>query len=209
MIAPAVDAAIAAWTKADKRATFALRDHEVIDATSSIRTLIIELARRDPVDDDLYDACASLGRLVAYQHGSPTLASATVDHACEALGVLGAPWRVGARAAVCEAFSAALCEMERAESLSAWEFPRCAVTIDSGTIAIAAGHPVAEREVLEAWAARAAKSAALLGIRRAFVGGAEGPRRAMTDALSVAGIDVLDGSAFERSPNGAYDGSRT
>lgn len=199
MIAPAFDAALAEWAKADKQATFALRDHEVIDATSSIRALIVDLARRGPADDDLYDACASLGRLVAYQHGSPTLASATIDHACDALGTFGAPWRVGARAAVCEAFSAALWEMARAEALNAWEFPRCAVTVDGDTIAIAAGHPVAEREVLEAWAARAAKSAARRGIRRALVSGPEGPRRAMTDALSVAGIDVVDCSSFERS----------
>jgi hypothetical protein len=201
MMGPAFDAALAAWAKADKQATFALRDHEVIDATSSIRALIVDLAGRDPVDDDLYDACASLGRLVAYQHGSPTLAAATIHHACEALGAFKAPWRVGAQAAVCEAFSAALCEMARAEALHAWEFPRCAVTVDGGTIAIAAGHPVAEREVLEAWAARAAKSAALRGVRRAFVSGPEGPRRAMANALSVAGIDVVDSPPFERPPD--------
>jgi hypothetical protein len=140
-----------------------------------------------------------LGRLVAHQHGSPTLASATIDHACEALGAFEAPWRVGARAVVCEAFCATLCEMARAEVLNAWEFPRCAVAVDGDTIAIAAGHPVAEREVLEAWAARAAKSASHRGIRRALVSGPEGPRRAMMYALSVAGIDVVDCSSFERS----------
>jgi hypothetical protein len=199
MTAPFPDAALAAWTEADKQATFSIRDHEIIDATFSIRALIVELARRDPVDDDFYDACASLGRIVAREHGSPTLASATIDHACTALGASTAPWRGGARAAVCEGFSAALRETIHAETLSAWEFPRCVVAIDDTSIAIAAGHPVAEREVLEAWAARAAKSAAGRGIRRAFVSGPEGPRRAMAEALSVAGIDVVDCAFFERS----------
>jgi|HubBroStandDraft_1064217.scaffolds.fasta_scaffold05843_3 hypothetical protein len=199
MIAPFPDAALVAWTEADKRATFSPRDHEVIDATFSIRALIVELARRDPIDDDLYDACASLGRLVARQHGSPTLASATIDHACAALGASAAPWRVGARAAVCEGFSAALRETIRAETLTAWEFPRCAVALEDASIAIAAGHPGAEREVLEAWAARAATSAALRGIRRAFVGGPERSRRAMAEALSVAGIEVVDCAFLEPS----------
>jgi hypothetical protein len=201
MIAPFPDAALVAWTEADKRATFSLRDHEVIDATLSIRALIVELARREPVDDDLYDACASLGRLVARQHGSPTLASATIDHACTALGVTTATWRVGARAAVWEGFSATLRETIRAETLGAWEFPRCVVSIDDTSIAVAAGHPIAEREVLEAWAARTAKSAAIHGIRRAFVSGPEGPRRAMAEALSVAGIEVVHCAVFERQNN--------
>jgi hypothetical protein len=204
------DAALAAWAEADKRATCSLRDHEIIEQTFSIRALIIELAKREPADDDLYDACACLGRLVARQHGSPTLASVAIDHAREALGgSVEAAWLVGARAAACEGFSGELAEMERAEALRAWEFPRCAVTVTASEIAIAAGHPADEREVLEAWAARAAKAAALLGVRRAFVSGRDAPRRAMVEALDVAGIEVVDAAPFEGWHRPGYDGSRT
>jgi hypothetical protein len=197
MIAPFSDATLAAWADADKRATCSLRDHEIIEGTFSIRALIIELARREPADDDLYDACACLGRLVARQHGSPTLASVAIDHAREALGeCVEAAWLVGARAAACEGFFGELVEMARADALGAWEFPRCAVTVAVNEIAIAAGHPADERDVLEAWAARAAKSAALLGVRRAFLSGRDGPRRAMMEALGVAGIEVVDAAPF-------------
>jgi hypothetical protein len=210
MILPFSDATLASWADADKRATGAARDHEIIEATFSIRALIIELAKREPVDDDLYDACACLGRLVARQRGSATLASVAIDHAREALGgVVEAAWIVGARAAACEGFSGELVEMERADALGAWEFPRCAVRVAASDIAIAAGHPADERDVLEAWAARAAKAAALLGVRRAFVSGRDGPRRALAEALSVAGIEVVDAAPLERSAGPRYDGSRT
>ena len=210
MISRFVDATLAEWADADKRATCSLRDHEIIEGTFSIRALNLELAKREPADDDLYDACACLGRLVARQHGSPTLASVAIDHAREALGgSVKAAWLVGARAAACEGFSGERTDMERADALSAWEFPRCAVPVAASEIAIAAGHPADERDVLEAWAARAAKSAALLGVRRAFVSGRDEPRRAMVEALGVAGIEVVDPAPSARRAGPGYDGSRT
>jgi hypothetical protein len=185
------DAALIAWIDGDKRTTFSVRDHEVVEGTRSIRTLIVDLALRDPADDELYDACASLGRAIAHQKGSPTLASGTIDHASEALDAVRAEWLAGARAAVCEGFSTTLVEMARTQGLKAWEFPHCTVPLGSDAIAIAAGHPADEREVLDAWAARAAKSAALLGVRRAVVSGPRAPRLSMTEALTVAGIEVV------------------
>ncbi len=175
----------------------------------SIRALIIELAQRQPGDEELYDACAMLGRLVARQGGSPTLAASTIDHAHEALGAVQATWLVGARAAVCEGFSAGLVELAAVRAQGAWEFPHCAIALGAASVAIAAGHPSDDRELLEGWAARAARSAALLGIRRAFLSGREAPRRAMGEALSVAGIEVRDGSSFEPTTGAGYEGSRT
>lgn len=197
MTRPSSEAALVAWSDADKRTASSLRDHGVIEGTSSIRALIVELALHEPADDDLYDACACLGRLIARQHGTPTLASVAIDHARQALGgSVRGEWLVGARAAVSEGFSAALVEIAREETLRAWDFPGCAVPIAPGEVAIAAGHPADERDLLEPWAAHTAKSVALLGIRRAFVSGRPAPRRAMGEALAVAGIDVVDCPSF-------------
>jgi hypothetical protein len=181
-----------AWADKDRRSTFSVGDHEAIDATFAIRELIVDLALRQPGDDDLYDACASLGRLMARQHASPTLVSATVDHARDAFGAANGAWLIGSRAAVLEGYSAARGEMAEEQARLAWEFPTCSVVLAEGDIAIAAGYPSDEHGVLAAWAARTAKSAALAGARRAFVSGPEGPRRAMTEALCVAGICVVD-----------------
>jgi hypothetical protein len=181
-----------AWADKDRRSTFSVGDHEAIDGTFSIRELIVDLALRQPTDDDLYDACASLGRLMARQHASPTLVSITVDHARDAFGAANAAWLTGSRAAVLEGYSAARGEMAEEQGRLAWEFPRCSVNLGEGDMAIAAGYPSDDHEVLAAWAARTAKSAALAGARRAFVSGPECPRRAMTEALCVAGIGVVD-----------------
>jgi hypothetical protein len=173
-------------------ATFLPRDHEIIEGTATLRTLLLELAGSGPPEDELYDACAMLGRVIAQQRGSPTLASRTIDHASEALGAVQPGWLVGARAAVSEGFFTALVELERAEAMNGWEFPRCTVATGHDSIAIVAGHPASEHDVLVAWADRAAKGAALRGVRRAVVDGPEAPRRAIAEALRLAGIEVVE-----------------
>jgi hypothetical protein len=45
--------------------------------------------------------------------------------------------------------------------------------------------------MIAAWAERVAHDAALAGIRRAVVGGKPSVRQALTDALRLAGIEVL------------------
>lgn len=118
------------------------------------------------------------------------MASLTIDHACEALGTPGAPWMAPARAAVAEGFAMALTEEARREAASGWEFPGCAVALGEGALALAAGHPSDDDEVLAAWAARVANAAALKGVRRAIVAGPEQPRAALAEALAIAGIEA-------------------
>jgi hypothetical protein len=184
------DAVVAAWCAKDRARGVLPADREVIEASTALRTLIVDLATAGGPEDELYDACAVLGRLVAQRGGSPTLASATLDHACDALGSRDVPWLVSARAALAEGFAAALIEGVHHEDMRSWEFPACAVPLGEAAVAIAAGHPSDDDEVLAAWAAGVAKGAAARGMRRAVVAGGERARAAVVDALGLVGIEA-------------------
>jgi hypothetical protein len=184
------DAILTAWCDSDRASGVLAADHRIVDASTSLRALIIDLALSGGPDDEIYDACAVLGRLIAQRGGSPTLASMTIDHACEALGATGTPWRRPARAALAEGFALALTEEARSEAAKGWEFPGCSVAVGEGVLALAAGHPSDDDEVLAEWAARVANAAALKGSRRAIVGGRERPRAALAEALAIAGIEA-------------------
>lgn len=184
------DALVTAWSLEDRSRAVHPADREIIDASANIRTLIVDLVLAGGPEDELYDAAAVLGRLIAQRRGSPTLASATLDHAADVLDARSAPWLVPARAAVAEGFAATLVENAQLETMRTWEFPSCAVPLGQAGLAIAAGHPSDDDEVLAAWAARVAKAAALAGIRRAVISGGERACAALVDALSVVGIEV-------------------
>jgi hypothetical protein len=184
------EAVLTAWCESDRSAAVLPSDHRIVDASTSLRALIVDLALSGESDDEIYDACAVLGRLIAQRGGSPTLASLTIDHACEALGMPDANWMPSARAAVAEGFAMALTEEARREAARGWEFPGCAVALGEGALALAAGHPSDDDEVLAAWAARVANAAALKGVRRAVVAGPDRPRTALAEALAIAGIEA-------------------
>lgn len=184
------DAILTAWCESDRAAAVLPSDHRIVDASTSLRALIVDLALSAGPDDEIYDACAVLGRLIAQRGGSPTLASLTIDNACEALGLPHAHWMAPARSAVAEGFAMALTEEGKREAERGWEFPCCAVDLGEGALAFAAGHPSDDDEVLAAWAARVANAAVLKGARRALVAGPEGPRAALAEALFVVGIEA-------------------
>jgi hypothetical protein len=181
---------LASWAEADRARAVLPADREIIDASASLRGLIVDLLMTRGEADELYDACSMLGRLIASRGGSPTFASATLDGASEALGTPGATWLVPARATVVESFSAALAESARREADQGWEFPSCAVPLGQAGVAIAAGLPSDDDEQIAAWAARVAKAAALAGIRRAVVSGNERACAAVLDALALVGIEA-------------------
>ncbi len=201
MITISGDAVVQGWCELDSARAVLPVDRVIIASSTSLRALIVDLVRSADQEDELYDACAVLGRLIGQERGSPTLASLTMDNACDALGAGAAAWLAPARSAVAEGFAQALIDATRAESALAWEFPRCSVPLGNGAIAIAASHPSDDDEALDAWAARVAKSAALEGLRRVIAAGPERPLRALTEALAVMGIDVASCPL--------YDGSRT
>ncbi len=187
-----LDTAARLWCEADRRGTLSPADRSVVESTASIRLLIVEIALRQGPDEELYDACAVLGRLIADGGGSASLEATCVDHACAALGDPTPAWAAGARAAMAEGFVRALAEGARKAGQASWDFPACAVRLDATTLAIAAGHPSDDDETLAIWAGRAARTAACDGVRRAFVSGRDRPRAALVDAFAIVGIDCAE-----------------
>ncbi len=183
------EAAVTAWSEADRSHAVLTADRAIVDISASVRSLIVELAAARP-EEEFYDACAVLGRLIADRGGSPTLAALTIDHACKALGTPDAPWAGSARAAVAEGFALGLTEGIRRSAMEAWEYPHCVIPLGEGSVAIAAGHPSDDDEIVDAWAARVARAVALKGCRRAVVAGGEKPRAAIIEALSFVGVEV-------------------
>src|ERR1700722_13660807 len=106
---PERTALVATWSTKDRARAVLPADRDIVDASATIRALIIDLVLDGGSEDELYDACAVLGRTIAQRKGSPTLASITLDHAAETLG-RSAPWLVTARAALTEAFAATVIE---------------------------------------------------------------------------------------------------
>jgi|SRR5579859_1015954 len=184
------EALVAAWCDLDRGAALLEADREIVEVSRPLRAVIAGFALAGGSDEEIYDACASLGRLIAQRGGSPTLASATIDHAGDALGVRPAAWLAPGRAAVAEAFMRAVLERAHQETLRGWEFPRCAVVLPGGVLVVAAGFPSDDPELLAEWAARIARAAALQGIRQAFVSGADGARTAVEEAFDVVGIRI-------------------
>jgi hypothetical protein len=178
------------WSERDRRCAVLPADRELVDASGSLRALIVDLVVSASPEDELYDASAMLGRMIAQRGGSPSLASATMDSAALALEATGATWLAPARAAVAEGFAAVVAEGARREAVRAWEFPSCAVPLGQAAVAIAAGYPADDDEDLSAWAARVAKAAALSGVRRAVVSGTQRACDAVLDACGIVGIEA-------------------
>jgi hypothetical protein len=188
-------AIVESWSSKDRERAVLPADREIVEASGNTRSLIVELALAGGAEDELYDACAVLGRMIAQRGGSPTLASATLDHAAEALEFPSAPWLAPGRAALAEGFAATLIEDAQRKAMQGWEFPSCVVPLGQAALAVAAGHPSDDDEVIDAWAARVAKSAALAGVRRAVVSGSARACAALVDAMSLVGIDVHEAPA--------------
>ncbi|HEY2511005.1 MAG TPA: hypothetical protein VGI39_09125, partial [Polyangiaceae bacterium] len=164
---PSPDEVVASWSSKDRERAVLPADRELIDASGNVRFLIVELVLAGGPTDELFDACAVLGRFIAQRGGSPTLASATLDHLADATGAADALWLAPGRAALAEGFAATVMDDVRREAHRAWEFPSCAVPLGQAAFAIVASHPSEDEEVVSAWAARVAKAAARAGARRA------------------------------------------
>jgi hypothetical protein len=192
-----VDKLVSAWCARDHARALVPADHGAIDATIAARTFVMERIVGDQ-GADLFHGCLVLGRLLAARGASPTLAAATVDGAIAVSEARG-EWVASARAALAEGYGAARLERARAEAVTAWDYPRCAVRLGKDTAAFAAGAPDDDDEALAEWAARVALAAQKDKVRHAIVGGAERPRAALAEALAFAGIRVEADARVETS----------
>jgi hypothetical protein len=123
---------------------------------------------------------------------APALASAPAPASAPALAPAPA-WVLPARAALAEAYALSRLETAFAESAARWEYPRCAVGLADGTVAIAAGFPDDDHDALGAWASRVAHDAAMAGVRRVVVSGSAAAEAALESALELAGIARVAG----------------
>ena len=194
------DEALRKWSEAERRTALTPADQAAVDAAVSVRATILDFALRRGQDEELYDACAVYGRLLAESGASPSLAATAIDRACDVLGEPSGAWATAARAAMAEGFSRARDEVARNAAYASWDFPAPAVRLDATTLAIAASHPSDDEETLAAWAAKAARSAAFTGIRRVVVSGRERPRAALAEALAIAGILCVEAATPKTPP---------
>ncbi len=187
---PSIDESVAAWCMSDKAPAFLGTDRAAVEATREPRALVVAQVQERAAHADLFNACAMLGRLLAESGGSPSLASSTLDSARAVLPELDPDRTRAARAALFEGFIAARAEIALATASSRWDFPGCAVPLESATLAIAAGYPEDDEDTLAAWAARVASEVARAGYRRAVLAGGEKACASLFDALELAGVKV-------------------
>lgn len=218
-----VDRFVEDWCSWDRSHALLRADLEVVESTATLRALAADQLLRSlerenpvgPVDRDLLNAFGLLGRIVGERGGSPTLAAAIVDGARRTLDALDtptvglrgsqtdAPWVMPARAALAEAYAAARRDAARADAATRWEYPRCAVSLDAASVAIAAGYPEDDLDELAAWASRVAQAAAFAGVRKAVVSGSLAAKAALGEALDVAGIEHLTVNGMGHEPTAA------
>jgi len=198
-----IDTLVDAWCEEDHARSLLPGDHDVVEATRTLRALIVEGIVGDVAERDLLHACWRLGHLIATRGGSPTLLGATLDaahlvtasargtgpHPLPTSGAI--PW-ISMRAATVEGFSAARADLAREEAAAAWDYPFCAVRVDEESVALAGGYPDDDAAAIEVWAGRVAQSVARAGFRRAFVSGRAEVCHALEEALSLVGIGRVE-----------------
>src|SRR5438094_8961587 len=112
-----------AWTEALLRAAISESDRRAARASETARAFVLD--RLATEDHDALHGWSSLGRVLAAEGASPSLAASAVDALVEARkDARPPPWAVAARATLVEAYVAA--ERERSEEriAEAWAFPR-------------------------------------------------------------------------------------
>ncbi|MEO8876228.1 MAG: hypothetical protein ABI461_11620 [Polyangiaceae bacterium] len=184
------------WCENDTRSALIPVDREIVEKTRTIRALICDEAIARGRGRELLDASARLGRMIGESGGSPTLLAASADGLegaiAENAGDIDLDVDIaGVRVALAEGFAAALLDMAKTDSLAAWEPPMSIVTVDATTVAIAAGFPDDDHELLDAWAARVTQHVLSSKRRNAIVSGRPAAVRALVDALTLVGITLV------------------
>ncbi|MCL2777235.1 MAG: hypothetical protein FWD73_04460 [Polyangiaceae bacterium] len=194
--------AMTAWCENDDACAIHAADRDAVRTTEALRALVLELSQcGESTARDLFNACARLGGALADAGASPSLAATTLDGAAMAMARAGiaidGAHLAAARASLVEGYVLAAIEGERKAQKRSWEYPACAVRVDSETLAVVAGYPDDDAESLANWAARVALSARRDGIRRVILGGARGhgqdaARTELAQTFGLLGIAITD-----------------
>lgn len=199
--AAAIARVVDAWCREDTARALIPVDREIVEQTRSIRALLCEEAVSRGKGHELLNAAARLGRMIGERGGSPTLLASTADGFECALAENADDFDLeldlrGVRVALAEGFAAALLDLAKSESLATWDPPHGIVRIDATTVAIAAGFPDDDHELLAAWSARVTQWVLANKKRNAIVSGRPAAVGALVDALTLVGVTwVLDEGA--------------
>lgn len=183
---PTLDA-FASWAALDATGALHPADHLALRSTEAARSLVGELLRAG-AERDLWNACATLGRMLSDEGASPSLAAGCIDNASRALGIAD-PARIGpARASLLEGYVAAAREAERRGGVMTWDYPNCVVSLEDGVVAVACGRPNDDSDALTAWAERVASKLSKAKVKRAVLQGNDAARSELASALELVGI---------------------
>jgi hypothetical protein len=199
-LSAAVDAFVERWCTFDAAAALTAADRKAVDATRTVRRWIGELLlaktrEGGDGDRDRLQGWGALGRALAEADASPTLFAQTVDGAVRAFEGGRDEWVRPARSTLAESFFRTLLERCQKQAEARWEYPACAVRLETGKVAIAANFPVDDEEALLAWAGRVAAGLGYDGVRTAVLQGPEAAERALGDAFRIIGITVVQGGS--------------
>lgn len=197
-----IEKLVDAWCAHDLKYALIPVDRDIVEATRTLRALIGEEAIAQRNGREIFNAWARLGRMIGERGGSPTLMASTADGLIAALHERAANDTARdvdiahARVAIAEGFAAAVHDIARAEMLATWNPPHCVVRVDANTVAISAGFPDDDSDLLEAWAARVTQWVLSDKKRNAIVTGRTASVRSLVDALTLVGVTLVS----ENSP---------
>ena len=137
---------------------------------------------------DLYNAAATLGRVMAELDASRVLAAETLDNLCEAVELGRPAWLPGAKAALLEGFVASREMRAEARERGRWAEP--VVAIGEGRVAVFAAMESEDDAETRAWADALVGKLAKRRVRPIVAAGREGSIAALRDAAEIAGIAV-------------------
>jgi hypothetical protein len=203
-----IETLVDAWCSHDLKKALIPVDREIVEATRALRALICEEAVAHRTGREILSAWTRLGRMIGERGGSPTLIASTADGLFAALGDRASGVDIlHARRVLAEGFAAAARDDAHAEMLASWEPPHCIVRIDATTVAITAGFPDDDHELLEAWAARVTQFVLADKKRNAIVSGRDEAVRALVDALTLVGVTLVSPGASPQAAEPPRDGA--
>lgn len=160
--------------------------------TSILQERIADTFQRSGADSEALNLAAALGRALAHDGATPTLAATVLDplhgHQVTVL-----------RAALLEAYCAARETNRATADARRWELPGCAVSLGEDRFAVCASPPH-EEDAAGGWADRVAAGLVKRGAKEVVLSGSGAPRERLEEALDVVGIRFVDEASAQPKP---------